>query len=129
MISAVIHMILKTLSLSENNILELKQIVDRKNIIDKSKEVEFRLKIKLLIFFLLSSSIMIFLCYFISCFCAVYTNTQIILIEDTLISFALSMAYPFGLNLIPIIFRISSLRAKNKDKSCMYKTSSVIALI
>ena len=129
MISAVIHMILKTLSLSENNILELKQIVDRKNIIDKSKEVEFRLKIKLLIFFLLSSSIMIFLCYFISCFCAVYTNTQMILIEDTLISFALSMAYPFGLNLIPTIFRISSLRAKNKDKSCMYKTSSVIALI
>ena len=52
MISAVIHMILKTLSLSENNILELKQKVDSKNIVDKSKEIEFRLKIKLFIFFL-----------------------------------------------------------------------------
>ena len=72
---------------------------------------------------------MIFFWYFIVCFCAVYKNTQMILIKDTLISFAISMAYPFGLNLLPGMFRIPSLRAKKKDKKCLYKTSSIIALI
>ena len=70
-----------------------------------------------------------FFWYFISCFCAVYINTQIILIEDSIISFGLSMAYPFALNFIPGIFRIPALRAKNKDKECLYKISAVIALI
>ena len=70
-----------------------------------------------------------FFWYFISCFCSVYINTQIILIKDTIISFGLSMAYPFVLNLLPGILRISALRAKNKDKECFYKISAVIALI
>ena len=129
MVSSVIQIILKTLSLSEKNILGLKEIKDNKIVINKSKEIEFCLKIKLLIFFILSSLVMVFFWYFISCFCAVYINTQIILIEDTLISFILSMIYPFGLNLLPGIFRISSLRAKNKDKNCLYKTGNIIALI
>ena len=129
MVSTVIHMILKTLSLSEKNILELKEITDNKNIIDKSRKLESCLKIKFIIFFILSFLIMVFFWYFISCFCAVYVNTQIILIKDTLISFGLSMLYPFGLNLLPGMFRIPSLRAKNKNKICLYKTSKIIALI
>ena len=87
------------------------------------------IKIKLIIFFTLSFILMIFFWYFISCFCAVYKNTQIILIKDTLISFALSMIYPFGLNLIPGFFRIPALRAQRKDKKCLYKASGFIALI
>ena len=72
---------------------------------------------------------MIFFWHFISCFCAVYVNTQMILIKDTLISFCLSMVYPFGINLFPGMFRIPALRAKKRDKECIYKTSSIIALI
>ena len=72
---------------------------------------------------------MVFFWYFISCFCAVYKNTQMILIKDTLISFALSMLYPFGLNLIPGLFRIPALRAEKKDQKCLYKASQYIALI
>ena len=66
--------------------------------------------------------------YFISCFCGVYPNTQILLIQDTLVSFGLSMIYPFALNLLPGLFRIPSLKAPKKDKQCMYKISNVIAL-
>ena len=73
--------------------------------------------------------IMIFFWYFISCFCAVYKNTQEILIKDTLISFALSMIYPFGLNLLPGMFRIPALRSITKDKKCFYKISGLVALI
>ena len=72
---------------------------------------------------------MLFFWYFISCFCAVYKNTQIILIIDTIISFTLSMIYPFGLNLIPGFFRIPALKAKNKDKKYLYILSGYVALI
>ena len=72
---------------------------------------------------------MLFFAYFISCFCAVYKNTQIILIKNTLLSFTLSMIYPFGLNLLPGLFRIPALKASNKDKKCLYKISKIIAII
>ena len=52
-----------------------------------------------------------------------------ILINDTLISFGLSMLYPFGLNLLPGFFRIPALRSKKKDKKCLYTLSTYIALI
>ena len=128
-ISTIINMILKRLSLSEKEILVIKLEKDFLIAQKKSKKIKNCLKIKLSIFFILSFILMIFFWYFISCFCAVYKNTQIILIEDTLISFALSMVYPFGLNLLPGIFRIPALRAKKKDKKCLYKASGLIALI
>ena len=128
-ISSIINIILKALSLSEKNILELKEITDYEKKLKKSKEIKFSLKIKFYIFFILSFLIMGFFWYFISCFCAVYINTQIILIKDSIISFCISMIYPFGLNLLPGILRIPALRAKNKNKICLYKTSLIFALI
>ena len=128
MISAIINIILKQLSLSEKNILEIKQ-ESMGSIAQKSKNILNCLKIKIFIFFVLSFLLMSFFWYFISCFCAVYINTQIILIKDTLLSFLVSMIYPFGLNLLPGIFRIPALRAKNKDKICIYKISLILALL
>ena len=122
-------MILKQLSLSENSILSIKEEKDSIKAVEKSKKIEKCLKIKFIIFFILSSLFMIFFWYFISCFCAVYTNTQIILIKDTLFSFGLSMIYPFGLNLIPGFFRFPALRAEKKDKQFLYKVSLIVALI
>ena len=128
-ISAIINMILKMLSLSEQNILIIKQEKNINLAIKKSKKIERYIIIKFIIFFFLSTILLLFFWYFISCFCAVYTNTQIILIKDTLVSFGLSMLYPFGLNLLPGMFRIPALRAKNKDKACLYKASGLIAYI
>ena len=129
LVSAVINMILKNLSLSEKQILKIK--LEKNYLIaqQKSRSIHRCLKIKLVIFFVLSFMLMIFFWYFISCFCTVYINTQMILIQDTLISFGLSMIYPFGLNLLPGIFRIPALRAANKDKKCLYKSSIYIALV
>ena len=72
---------------------------------------------------------MIFFWYFISCFCAVYKNTQLILIKNTLISFGLSMIYPFGLNLLPGFFRIPALRAVKRNMKILYNISLIIAFI
>ena len=54
-------------------------------------------------------------------FCAIYSNTQIHLIKDTLISFGISLLTPFGFYLLPGIFRISALSNRNK-KSKKNKT-------
>ena len=128
-ISTIINMILKMLSLSEKNILVIKNEKDFHIALKKSKNIERCITIKFIIFFILCNILLIFFWYFIACFCAVYTNTQTILIKDTLISFALSMIYPFGINLVPGIFRIPALRAVNKDKKCMYKISILLSLI
>ena len=128
-ISSVINTILKYLSLSEQNILTIKQEKNLKIANKKSKDVKSFILIKFIIFFIISTTFLIFFWYFISCFCGVYINTQIILIQDTIFSFLLSMIYPFGINLIPGIFRISALRAKKKDKKCLYKFSGFVSLI
>ena len=128
-ISAIINMILKRLSLSEQQILSIKLEKDYLIAQKKSKTIKLCLKSKLALFFILSFILMLFFWYFISCFCAVYKNTQIILIKDSLVSFILSMVYPFGLNLLPGMFRLPALRSKDKDKKCLYKISGLVALI
>ena len=67
--------------------------------------------------------------YYLSCFCALYNNTQVHLVKDTLMSFTLSLFYPFILNLIPGVFRISALNSKDKNSKCLYKLSQVLQLI
>ena len=128
-ISVIINMILKMLSLSEKNILKIKKeenLVKAKN---EAKKIKKCIIAKFVTFFIISFLFLVFFWYFISCFCAVYINTQFILFKDTIISFGLSMIYPFGLNLLPGIFRIPALRDKNQNSKCLYKMSGFIALI
>jgi chemotaxis protein histidine kinase CheA len=129
MVTAVINMILKNLSLSEANMLKIKKEKKLPKARKMSRKVLTCIQFKTAGFFALSFLLMFFFWYYISCFCAVYKNTQKILINDTLISFGLSMVYPFGLNLLPGIFRITALKSKKKDKECLYKTSLFVALI
>ena len=128
LITAVINMILRTLSLSEKNMLEIKQEKNLNQAKNRAKDIWNCIKLKIYIFYILSILLMLFFWYFISCFCSVYKNTQIILISDTLISFGLSMLYPFGIFLIPGMFRIPALRSKTKDKECLYKISVFISM-
>ena len=64
---------------------------------------------------------------YLSCFSAVYKNTQLHLIKDTLISFGTSLITPFAIYLLPGIFRIPSL--KNKDRKILYGISQVVQLL
>ena len=129
LITYVINTILRSLSLSERTILNLKKIEKLRNCLKIAKEIEDCLKIKFIIFFFLSFLFMGFFWYYISCFCSVYKNTQIFLIKDTLISFGLSLIYPFGINLFPGCFRIYALRNNKKDKKCLYNFSKLFSLM
>ena len=56
-------------------------------------------------------------------FGAIYKNTQIHLLKDTLMSFLLSLFFPFVLYLFPGFMRIPALAYK---KACLYKVSKFI---
>ena len=128
-IPSIINILLKTLSLTEKDLLKIKKEEDSQKLLETPKKIERCIIIKFIIFFIISLLFMLFFWYFISCFCAVYNNTQIILIKDTLISFVISMAYPFAISIIPGLFRIPALKAPNKDQECLYTFSKYIALI
>ena len=123
-----INSFLSFLSLSETIILQLKQ-KKGKFIKKKMKKAKKILNIKFIIFSILIIILLIFFWYYISCFCAIYKNTQLHLIKDTLISFGLSILYPFGICLIPAIFRIYSLKSKNQNKECLYKFSKLFVFV
>ena len=127
-ISSLANVLFRALSLSESNILELKKeaYFDLSKGKKKARQIEKCLRRKLILFFIISLIFQLFFWYFISCFCAVYKNTQVILLKDTGISFGLSMLYPFALCFIPGIFRIPALRAKEKNMKCLYKFSNFV---
>ena len=122
-----IRAILKQLSLSEKDFLQVKKQDTYEDAKKYSLQIESCFKKKFIIFFILSTLFMLFFWYFISSFCAVYVNTQKILITDTLISFGLSMLYPFGLYLLPGIFRIPALKTPKKNMNCLYSLSKLFS--
>ena len=61
-------------------------------------------------------------------FGAIYNNTQIHLLNDTLISFGLSLIYPFGIYLIPGIFRIPAINRVNNGGKYLYNFSKVLQM-
>ena len=126
-ISNILIIIINFLSLTEQDILSLKN--ETKNINNKKLDTIKRIKIKIPIFFILIFLFLILFWYYISCFCAIYKNTQIHLIKDTVITYCLSLLYPFGIYLLPGIFRIPSLRSKKQDKQKLYKIIKIIQLI
>jgi len=128
MLSAIISLIIKYLALNEKILIEIKnsEINNLKMSSKKVIEVIKCLKIKFGSFFILSSLFLIMFWYYMSCFCAVFKNTQFHVLKDTLISFGLSLLYPFAINLIPGLFRIPSLRNNKRKK--LYFLSRIIQL-
>ena len=130
LISYVIDSLINYLSLSENDITKMKKDkIIKDNVDGKIKKVILSLTIKFALFFIIDLIIILVFGFYVTCFCGVYINTQIHLITDTGISFCLSLVTPFIIILFPCIFRIISLRDKNKNRKLMYKLSSIIELI
>ena len=114
------------MALTEKKILEIKKKKKIKSSKSKFIKIIKFLKIKFALFFILSFFLLGLFLYYITCFCGIYVNTQTHLIKDSVISFVLSFVYPFGILLIPGIFRMPALHAKNKDKEYLYKLSQFI---
>ena len=123
----ILRIILYTLVLTDRNIHDIKCQPNLSNAnILKKKTLKY-MKIKFLIFFLLNLILLVIFWYYLTCWNAVYQNTQIYLIKNTLISFGISLIYPFIINIIPVILRKLSL--KKGKRECLYKTSKIMQIL
>ena len=128
LISIILSTILKFLALSNDAILEFKKNKSINNLNKDRKDLENKLRIKFILYFIISSLSLIFFWYYISMFGAIYKNTQYHLLKDTLISFVLSLIYPFGIYLIPGVLRIHALSDHEKKRICLYKLSKILQM-
>ena len=111
-ISHIIIIIIKFIFLSERNFMELKMQPTYMAACNTINKVKKNLIIKHFFFFILGLIFLFVFWVFISSFGAVYQNTQIILLENTLIIFGIALVYPFIYNIIPCLFRLCSLNNK-----------------
>ena len=126
-ISTVFDFLINLLGLSEQNIMKIKN----GNILAKDVHNKFNyllriLKIKFVFFFNIVFILLISFWYYVTCFCGIYRNTQIHLLQDSLYSFITSLITPFILYIFPGLFRVCTLKRKSK---ALYKFSKILQTI
>ena len=125
-VSQMIEVFLCYLSLTDKHYYQIKECkrVSRKSMIGIMKCIQ----LKISFFFVFTSIMFIFYWYLITCFCAVYQNTQVAFIKDSLLSFTLGNVIPFVEYLIPSFIRIIALKTIKYNLEWLYKLSGVIPL-
>ena len=119
MVSLIIEIIIGILSYTDINIYQIRQLEQATLI--KIGQFFKKIKIKLILYFINTFVLFLFYWYFISAFCAVYNNMQIIYIKDFISSFSIGLVYPFIIQLVFSLIRIYALRKKTKVRSLLYK--------
>ena len=97
--------------------------------IERGAVLNYALRFKFILYFIFGVVFLLFFWYYLSMFGAVYINSQFHLLIDTLESFGYSLLYPFGLCLIPGLFRIPALSDSKKQKEYLYKFSKILQMI
>ena len=127
-ISSVIITIVKLIVLTDKAINTFKKsllIIKKEEAEKKSKVLMITIKIKYIVFCILVIILTFVFWYYVACFCAVYKNTQIALIKDALITFAITLVYPFVVGLIPALMRVISL----KDAAITGPSSLIVIIL
>ena len=125
LISNFIRSLLECLGLSEKNIIEIKYCKKMKMLKRKRQHI----KTKFILYFIFSFMLLLFFWYYMSCFYLVYKNSHIHLIKTAIITFVISLLYPFATCLIPGIIRIPSLSPYRRNKKRLYIFSQFIETI
>ena len=130
--SSLISMLLKTLlnllALSNDEIISFKQNKSKINLMKRAEDLTNKLTIKFILYFIISFLLLAFFWYYISMFGVIYKNTQVHLLKDTLMSFGLSLLYPFIIYLLPGLFRIPSLSNEKIKRECLYNFSKFLQI-
>ena len=126
-VSQILGIFLNYLTMTDILYYDIKRL--KKDAINKSKVLSIIncIKYKIIGFYIFTFILFFFYWYTIAAFCAVYENTQIIFIIDSILSFILGLLYPFAIYFIPTGLRFLSLRAKEKKNlKIVYKLSDII---
>ena len=86
------------------------------------------IKIKMVLFFIITYILLFTLWIYVGCFCAVYKNTQIHLLKEVATSLGVSFLTPFFISLLPGIFRIPSLK-KNTNRIMLFQISKILQFL
>ena len=121
--------IIKILFLSERNIIQVRKQLTVSVAYSVSDREKRNLIIKYIIFFILGLIFLVFFWMLLSSFGAVYPNTQMFIFKNTLISFAMSLVFPFFMSIFPSSVRICSLNSNPKNNECMYKISKFLQIL
>ena len=115
-VSQVLEVFLCFLSLTDKHFYQMKEIKNVQNNMNLIFRILRCVKIKLIGFYAFTLILFAFYWYLVSSFCAVYQNTQIIFIKDSISSFLLGLLYPFVLYIFPAILRVLSLKDREKKR-------------
>jgi flagellar biosynthesis protein FliR len=128
-VSHIIEVILCCLSMTDTSIYKIKGLPKEEKTSETVLDIIDCMKRKLTTFFVFTFLLFLFYWYFISAFCAVYQNTQIIFLRDSGLSILTSFLDPFIIYGITTALRIISLSLCCKKKlGCVYKLSDIIPI-
>ena len=101
LISMALNMVIQMLALSNDAIIDFKQDKSKNNLLRRKTDLERNLKLRFILYIIISFVLLLFFWYYLSMFGAKYKNTQYYLLKDTLISFGLAFFDPFFIYLFP----------------------------
>ena len=123
-VSQLIEVLLCFLSLTDKHYYQIKSLNVKSQ--QKIAEIIKCIQLKIIFFYIFTGIMFFFYWYIITCFCAVYENTQTAFLKDSFMSFGLGLLYPFPLYLLPSALRLMSIRCFKGKISFIYKLSSLI---
>ncbi len=123
-VSQILEVFLCYLSITDSLIYEIKDLPYDSKTRQKIRDTFTCIKRKLVIYFIFTFLFFLVYWYIVAVFCAVYENTQITFIKDSLFSSLFGFIYPFVLYLFPSVFRKLALNCKNN--TCLYKFSGIL---
>ena len=125
LISQIIEVFLCYLCMIDKHFYEIKNLNDPS---DKAKIIRILkcIKIKLGFYFFFTFIFFGLYWYIVAAFCAVYENTQIVFIKDSLSSILSGIIYQIFIYLIPSSLRLYAIRNQNSKLECIYKLSDII---
>ena len=109
-----ILIILKFISLTHNSVRALRKIADINSAEAKSECILKCIKIRIVLYYILSFIFLIVFGFYVLSFCAIFENTQVALIKSTFSSWIISLIYPFILCFITSIIRSAALKCKSR---------------
>ena len=129
LVSQAVEVILCFLSMTDKYYYEIKAMPQKEKNDQRVFDILSCMKKKLMGFFVFTFLFFLFHWYFISAFCAVYQNTQIIYLRDSAISILTSLITPFILYGFTCLLRELSLSKCWKNKlRFVYKLSGILPL-
>ena len=117
LLSSILLILLRLICLTHNSVRQLRKLRDVNAAQEKSICILKCIKVRIVIYYILSFAFIIIFGFYVLCFCAVFENTQITLIKSTFFSWLITLIYPFIICLITSSIRSASFKCNSK---CLY---------